>query len=242
LQQEDDGNWYLVSHARGDSNCTQSVIYWQTRSSHGPDPLDPAWSALENLPFFLSGQTYFDVLSTNDGSPYYLLAAEYVAAFLNSFHGADLTGIAPALADAAALFSVFPPADTGPSLTLADRDAFIQTAHTLALFNSGALRPGSCTPNCIECCDAGSCDGGSDGGRDGGSDGGITLSDPAVDPGSGGNGGDASASGGGGCSGGRTETASSSSLLGLATAFGLLVMARGRRSRCRRLTCNSRLR
>jgi len=151
-------NWYLRSQARGTTTCTQGINYWQTHSSHGPNPMDPAWSAFENMPFFQSGQTCFDVISTNSGNPYYVLAAQYIAATLNGMAGADLTVAEPTIAQAAMLFAQFTPAEVDalpPDSPI--RDQFMQAAQTLAIYNEGAL--GS-VPCCMKCCDAGPCDAG----------------------------------------------------------------------------------
>jgi len=223
-------NWYLRSTPRGTMTCTQDRTYWQTHSSQGPGPLDPAWSAYENAPFFQSGQTYFDVISTNSGNPYYLLGVQYITAILNGTAGADLTVADPTIAQASALFAQYTP-DEIDALPLDSpiRDQFMQAMQTLALFNEGALGPESCN----SCCDAGPCDGGRDSGSDA-SDGGITMGDPGVGSGAGA-GGDVSASGGG-CSTGSINNHGASFPLGLGSALALLLVARARRARSARIS------
>ncbi|MCL2776711.1 MAG: hypothetical protein FWD73_01815 [Polyangiaceae bacterium] len=238
LVQEDDGNWYLRSQARGNRTCTQDRTYWQTHSSHGPDPVDPAWAAFENAPFFQSGQTFFDVISTNSSNPYYMLGVQYTTAILNGMAGADLTVVQPTLTQAAMLFAQYTPAEIDAlPLDSPVRDQFMQATQTLALYNEGALGPVSC----CSCCDGGQCDGGCDGGidggSDGGSDGGITMGDPGTgsngSPGAGGNG-SSSSSDSGGCSASSTSHAASDGgafPLGLGSMLALLLAARARRAK-----------
>lgn len=60
--------------------------YWKTHSSYGPAPYDDTWASLgENPTFFLSEQTYYQVLWTSvaGGNAYYQLAHQYIGAELN---------------------------------------------------------------------------------------------------------------------------------------------------------------
>ncbi|MCL2725663.1 MAG: hypothetical protein FWD69_14625 [Polyangiaceae bacterium] len=234
LVQEDDGNWYLRSTARGERTCTEDRTYWQTHSSQGPGPFDPAWSPYENEQFFLSGQTFFDVISTNSGNPYDMLATQYMTALLNSFAGTDLTTVEPSLMQAAALFVQYTPAEIDAlPLDSPVRNDFMQAMQTLALYNEGALGPVSCQSNC--CCDAGQCDAGcdagTDSGTDGGSDGGTTMGDP----GTGSNGSSGAGGGGfsdsGGCSASSAASHGAAFPLGLGSMLALFLAARARRSR-----------
>jgi hypothetical protein len=70
---------------------THTWGYWKTHSSYGPAPYDNAWDLLdEDGQFFISGQTYHQVLQTDvrGGSAYYQLAHQYIAAKLNVLDGA----------------------------------------------------------------------------------------------------------------------------------------------------------
>ena len=67
--------------------------YWKTHSSYGPAPYDDTWALLgEDTPFFLSGQSYYQVLWTSvaGGNAYYQLAHQYIAAELNVLDGASM--------------------------------------------------------------------------------------------------------------------------------------------------------
>jgi hypothetical protein len=79
--------------------CTLTPGYWKTHSSYGPAPYDDTWAQIgEDTIFFLSGQSYYDVLWTNpEGNAYYILAHAYIAAQLNLLNGAS----APAEVDVA---------------------------------------------------------------------------------------------------------------------------------------------
>lgn len=82
-QSEDEGN-----------GCTFSAGYWKTHSEFGPAPYDCTWTALPSgacTPFFLSDQTYYEVLWTppRGGNAYYILAHQYIAAGLNMASGAS---------------------------------------------------------------------------------------------------------------------------------------------------------
>jgi len=78
--------------------------YWKTHSSYGPAPYNDTWDLLdEDATFFLSGQTYYQVLWTSvaGGNAYYQLAHQYIGAQLNVLNGAWMRADVQAAFDAA---------------------------------------------------------------------------------------------------------------------------------------------
>ncbi|HLE88624.1 MAG TPA: hypothetical protein VI733_01060, partial [Candidatus Limnocylindria bacterium] len=141
--------------------CTLTWGYWKTHNESfwGGAPPDPTWELLgdvdgdldeefEGEDFFLSGQTYFEVLTTPvAGNQYYNLAHQYIATQLNFLDGADPTDAQDAFDDATALFETYTPAEiaalkgkNGKTL----RAQFVTLAGTLASYNEGGIGPGHC--------------------------------------------------------------------------------------------------
>jgi len=88
--------------------------YWKTHSSYGPASYDNTWALLgENTTFFLSGQSYYQVLlmSVAGGNAYYQLAHQYIAAKLNVLDGAWMRDDVKAVFDeATSLLNAYTPA------------------------------------------------------------------------------------------------------------------------------------
>jgi hypothetical protein len=132
--------------------CTLTQGYWKTHNDSfwGGAPTDETWDLIgpsaENTTFFLSGQTYFQVMWTAPkGNAYYNLAHQYIAAQLNVLAGADDTAIATAFADATTLFNTYTPAQIGALKgNNAIRQQFIALAGTLGSYNEGLIGPGHC--------------------------------------------------------------------------------------------------
>jgi hypothetical protein len=141
--------------------CTLTQGYWKTHndSFRGGAPTDDTWQLLgdvdgdgtvegEGEEFFLSGQTYFEVMWTAPkGNAYYILAVQYIAANLNVLAGADASAVSDELAAATTLFETYNPAQiaalkgkNGKAL----RVQFIDLAGTLGAYNEGAIGPGHC--------------------------------------------------------------------------------------------------
>lgn len=83
--------------------------YWKTHSEYGPAPYDATWSQLgsgANTPFFLSGQTYYEILWNGSvgGNAYYILAQAYIGAEMNFLNGADPTAAQTAFDEATVIF------------------------------------------------------------------------------------------------------------------------------------------
>lgn len=126
--------------------CTLTPGYWKTHSSRGPAPYDETWALLPrgaDTPFFLSGQTYYEVLWTPPagGNAYYILARAYIAAVLNGLNGADLSSVAGVLAEARTYFASSGP--TAPRGAL--RTRLLALAARLDAFNNGLIGPGHCS-------------------------------------------------------------------------------------------------
>ena len=147
--------------------CTLTQGYWKTHndSFHGGAPTDETWSELmywaqvsgtwtllgpgdETSPFFLSGQSYFQVMWTAPkGNAYYNLATQYIAAQLNMLAGADPTAAQTAFDAATVLFKQYTPADIAALKGKAGnalRAQFISLAGTLGSYNEGLIGPGHC--------------------------------------------------------------------------------------------------
>ncbi|HSM06412.1 MAG TPA: hypothetical protein VK858_17450 [Longimicrobiales bacterium] len=137
--------------------CTRTAGYWKTHNPSGTAAREPdaTWELIqpsaETSQFFLSGQTWVDVLGTPArGNPYYILAQQYIAAYLNRNNvNFDLPAAPPevdaALAAAQGLFAVYTPAAIG-GLTGNDplRGQFLGLADILGSYNEGESGPGRC--------------------------------------------------------------------------------------------------
>jgi len=131
--------------------CTLTPGYWKTHSGYGPAPYDETWVLIgEDTVFFLSGQTYYQVLWTppSGGNAYYILAHQYIAARLNSLNGADFSAAQAAFDQATGLFNVYTPAQIAALKGKAGnelRALFISLAETLDDYNNGYIGPGHCS-------------------------------------------------------------------------------------------------
>jgi hypothetical protein len=125
--------------------CTLTQGYWKTHSGYGPAPYDDTWAVLgEDTPFFLSGQSYYEVLWTPPaGNAYYILAHQYIAAELNFINGADATEVQTEFDSAASLFTTNSP-DYVAGLKGNAKKAWVSLAAVLDYYNNGLLGPGHC--------------------------------------------------------------------------------------------------
>lgn len=134
-----------------DEGCTLTPGYWKTHADPTEKKFDETWDELPNGPdtiFFLSGQSYIDVLNTDksSGHAYYILAFQWIAAQLNQLAGASISGdAAAAFAAGEDLFETHTPATIG-ALSGDDplRQLFISLAATLDDYNNGVIGPGHC--------------------------------------------------------------------------------------------------
>jgi hypothetical protein len=99
------------------TGCTLTQGYWKTHNDSFPGgaPTDDTWELIapdgEDSPFFLSGQTWFEVFWTAPkGNVYYNLAHQYMAARLNQLNEASVPAeVQAALDEATALFETYTP-------------------------------------------------------------------------------------------------------------------------------------
>lgn len=130
-----------------DNGCTLTPGYWKTHSSCGPAPHDASWGTWENAAFYLSGQTYYEVLWTapERGNAYYVLAHQFIAAKLNITKGASAMDVQTIIEEAETLFSAWTPAQIG-ALKGGDeiRARFVWLAGVLDAYNNGTIGPGHC--------------------------------------------------------------------------------------------------
>lgn len=128
-----------------EGGCTLTQGYWKTHSKYGPAPYDDTWSLIgEDTPFYLSGQSYYQVLWTppTGGNAYYILAHQFIAAQLNGLNGASATpAVNAALAWAHTFFSTYTPSNV-PKSQASLAKAY---AATLDSYNNGLTGPGHCS-------------------------------------------------------------------------------------------------
>jgi hypothetical protein len=147
----DSDGWTVTVHVPCVGGCTLTPGYWKTHSEYGPAPYDDTWASIgEDTPFFLSGQTYYEVLWTppTGGNAYYILAHAYIAAELNFLNGADPSAAQDAFDEATDLFNTYTPEEVaglkgkvGKEL----RAQFIDLAEILDDYNNGYIGPGHCS-------------------------------------------------------------------------------------------------
>jgi len=129
--------------------CTLSPEYWKAHSIYGSGAHDDTWSLLppnaEDSPFFLSGQTWYEVLRTPpaQGNAYYILAHQFIAVTINILNGAESTSeVDAAIVWANSFFNKHTPSS---NLNKNDRKKVISYASLLGQYNNGVIGPGSCT-------------------------------------------------------------------------------------------------
>jgi hypothetical protein len=151
-QSTDEATWIIDVTVPCDVGCTLTPGYWKTHSIYGPAPYDDTWTQIgEDTPFFLSGQSYYDVLWTQPkgGNAYYILAHAYIAAELNYYNGASFDDAQSAFDAATALFEAYTPDEIGALKNKpADRELredFIEAAAVLDYYNNGIIGPGHCS-------------------------------------------------------------------------------------------------
>ena len=130
-------------------NCTLTVGYWSSHSEYGPSPYNATWAQLyagSDTDFFLSGNSYYEVVNTAAKSnAYYILAKQYVAAELNFLQGADPKDAQDAFDQAKVLLQTYTPADiAGMKGNDPTRKMFVELGKLLESYNSGVIGPGHC--------------------------------------------------------------------------------------------------
>jgi len=138
--------WVVDVSVPCDGGCSLTPGYWKTHSWFGPAPYDDTWALIgEGNAFFLSEQSYYDVLWTSPrGNAYYILAHAYIAAELNQLNDADFSAAQDAFDEATARFNSATPDDVG-QLKGGDKKAWTDLASILDDYNNGLIGPGHCT-------------------------------------------------------------------------------------------------
>lgn len=130
-------------------NCTLTAGYWSTHSEYGPSPYNATWTQLyagADTEFFLSGQSYYEVINSSvDDNVYYNLAQQYIATKLNILQGADSGAIQAEFDQATASFETSSPDDLqGLKGNDPLRKSFLQLSRILTEYNEGFIGPGHC--------------------------------------------------------------------------------------------------
>jgi hypothetical protein len=147
-----ESSWTVNVTVACEQGCTLTQGYWKTHSQKGPAPYDDTWAQLgpaqQDTPFFLSGQTYYQVLWTPPkGNAYYILAVQYIAATLNGLNGATMPAeVQAAWDEATTLFQTWTPAQIGAQKgNQQPRKRFLELAGLLDMYNNGLIGPGHCS-------------------------------------------------------------------------------------------------
>jgi hypothetical protein len=141
---------WLVCSGGSTGGCSYTQGYWKTHTIYdGTKKRNNTWDKCggENTMFFKTGQSWYEVLMTNPSSEneFYILAHQYIAAYLNKLSGADTSAIDEQLAHAAELLGKY----DGSQMKMSDISGgvskdFISTASTLDQYNNGYIGPGHC--------------------------------------------------------------------------------------------------
>ena len=147
-----ESSWTVNVKVACNQGCTLTQGYWKTHSRKGPAPYDDTWAQLgplqENKPFFLSGQTYYQVFWTAPaGNAYYILAHQYMAAALNVLNGASTPPeVLSAWNEATALFGAWTPAQiAAQKANQQPRKRMLELGGLLDMYNNGLIGPGHCS-------------------------------------------------------------------------------------------------
>jgi hypothetical protein len=160
----DEALWNVHITVPCPEGCTLTLGYWKTHNVlfWGGAPEDPNWYLIGDVDgdgtsegpgeeFFDTGDTWFEVFWTNPaGRPYYQLAHQWMAAYLNKLSIENIGGSIPAnvqdaLDDGAALLDLH---DGNTDIKGKDaktiRAEFVEIAGILGAFNEGDIGPGHC--------------------------------------------------------------------------------------------------
>lgn len=130
-----------------DLGCTLTQGYWKNHSKYSKHE-DETWDGMEDNSFYLSGQSYLEVLNTAPkGNAYYQLAHQFIAAMLNIDAGADDSVVESAIDDSIDFFGNHFPYELAGKGKNADKvlDAqALELAGVLGSYNEGLIGPGHC--------------------------------------------------------------------------------------------------
>jgi len=148
------GSVLLTTTVKKDPGCTLTQGYWKTHSVYGPaSKPDDTWNEVggPDANFFLSNQTWLQVFNTSvSGNSYYQLAHQYMAAYLNTLHGAMVPDeVQNALDDSKSIFEIRTPGDfvkvKGKTIaTKEEISTMVTLASILVSYNEGLIGPGHC--------------------------------------------------------------------------------------------------
>jgi len=137
------------------AGCTLTQGYWKTHSQKGPARhTDDTWNLVgplaEDTPFYLSGQSWYQVFWTSpSGNAYYTLAHQFMAATLNRLNGASAPqDVLDALAQAQTFFEGNVPVPPSGKYKGKDAAQLNAMATLLDAYNNG-VGPGHCDENPI---------------------------------------------------------------------------------------------
>jgi len=145
-----EATWTVEVNVPCGQDCTLSQGYWKNHSEHGPAPYDDTWALLPSgadTPFYDTGLTWLFLMREppKGGNAYIKLARQFMAAWLNGLHGANLSAVA---ADVQRAMDLLQEYDGSPSAyDVDDKDLqkeFNQLQELLDEFNNGRMEPGSC--------------------------------------------------------------------------------------------------
>jgi hypothetical protein len=165
----DESSWNIVVTIPCPEGCTLTMGYWKTHNEEfwGGAPEDPNWYLIgdvdgdfvsegPNEDFFDTGMTWFDVFWENPaGRPYYQLAHQWMAAYINKLSIEAIGGSIPAavqdaLDDGAVLLDEYDGSEADKTPDIKGKDAkairaeFVELAGILGDFNEGTTGPGHC--------------------------------------------------------------------------------------------------
>lgn len=147
-----ESSWTVLVHVVCSQGCSLTPGYWKTHSRRRPAPYDDTWVQLgpaqENTLFFLSGQTYYQVLwQAPKGNAYYILAHAWIATTLNGLNGASMpTEVQQGWQEAMTLFQAWTPAQIAAQKGgQQPRKRFLELAGLLDMYNNGLIGPGHCS-------------------------------------------------------------------------------------------------
>lgn len=131
--------------------CTYTAGYWKNHTKYGAPKRDDTWDKIgaeaEDTRFFLSDQSYLEVMKTSKkGNGYYILAFQYIAAKLNVLAGASAPDeVTEAITESEKLFGEYTPEEISRlkgNNTL--RKEFLKYAELFDDYNNGRIGPGHC--------------------------------------------------------------------------------------------------
>jgi len=145
-----EATWTVEVNVPCGPDCTLSQGYWKNRSELGKAPYDTTWALLPNganTAFFDTGLTWYTLMHEppKGGNAYVKLARQFMAAWLNGLHGADLESVVDDVQMAMDLLEEY---DGNPSVYDPDdkdlQHQFIELQERLDEFNNGLVGPAKC--------------------------------------------------------------------------------------------------